>query len=96
MGHLDVGIEAQFQQDQINQHARAGAFEQLDDRDLNAKFQLQPGDTFDLVLALFIFYIDIVVLQYKNYELIMGCLLVSTIAFMAVMGAIAKKKGKAY
>ncbi len=50
----------------------------------------------DLVLALFIFYIDIVVLQYGNYELIMGCLLVSTIAFMAIMGAIAKRKGKVF
>lgn len=50
----------------------------------------------DLVLALFIFYVDIVVLQYKNYELIMAFLLVSTIAFMLIMGSLAKKKGKAF
>ncbi len=50
----------------------------------------------DLVLALFIFYIDIVVLQYKNYELVMGMLLVFTMVFMAVMGALAKRKGKAF
>ena len=50
----------------------------------------------DLVLALFIFYVDIVVLQYKNYELIMGLLLVFSMVFMVVMGAVAKKKGKAF
>lgn len=50
----------------------------------------------DLVLALFIFYIDIVVLQYKNYELVMGLLLVFSMLFMAAMGAIAKKKGKVF
>ncbi len=50
----------------------------------------------DLVLALFIFYIDIVVLQYKNYELVMGALLVCSMLFMVLMGALAKKKGKAF
>jgi oligogalacturonide transporter len=50
----------------------------------------------DLVLALFIFYIDIVVLKYESYELVMGVLLVCSLLFMAVMGAIAKKKGKAF
>ena len=50
----------------------------------------------DLVLALFIFYIDIVVLQYKNYELVVGTLLVCSMLLMAVMGAIAKRKGKAF
>ncbi len=50
----------------------------------------------DLVLALFIFYIDIVVLQYQNYELVVGLLLVFSMLFMAVMGAIAKRKGKAF
>ena len=50
----------------------------------------------DLVLALFIFYIDIVVLQYKNYELVVGLLLVCSMLLMAVMGAIAKKKGKVF
>jgi len=50
----------------------------------------------DLVLALFIFYIDIVVLQYRNYELIVGLLLVCSMLFMTVMSAIAKRKGKVF
>jgi oligogalacturonide transporter len=50
----------------------------------------------DLVLALFIFYIDIVVLQYKNYEMVMGTLLVFSIVFMIIHGAAAKKKGKVF
>ena len=50
----------------------------------------------DLVLALFIFYIDIVVLQYHNYELVVGLLLVCSMLLMPVMGAIAKRKGKAF
>ncbi len=50
----------------------------------------------DLVLALFIFYIDIVVLQYKSYELVVGTLLVFSVLFMVLMGAIAKRKGKAF
>ena len=50
----------------------------------------------DLVLALFIFYIDIVVLQYRNYELIVGLLLVCSMLLITVMGAIAKRKGKAF
>jgi len=50
----------------------------------------------DLVLALFIFYIDIVVLQYQNYEVIVGTLLVCSMLLMAVQGAIAKKKGKVF
>jgi len=50
----------------------------------------------DLVLALFIFYIDIVVLQYQNYELIVGLLLVCSMLLMTVMSAIAKRKGKAF
>jgi len=50
----------------------------------------------DLVLALFIFYIDIVVLQYKNYELVVGTLLVCSMLLMAVQGAVAKRKGKAF
>jgi len=52
--------------------------------------------TIDLVLALFIFYIDIVVLQYKNYTLVMGVLLVSQLIFMVLNGEIAKKKGKTF
>jgi len=50
----------------------------------------------DLVLALFIFYIDIVVLQYRNYELIVGTLLVCSMLFMVLQGKIAEKKGKAF
>jgi len=50
----------------------------------------------DLVLALFIFYVDIVVLQYKNYELIVGTLLVCSMLLVAVQGKIAEKKGKAF
>jgi oligogalacturonide transporter len=50
----------------------------------------------DLVLALFIFYIDIVVLQYKNYELIVGTLLVTSVILITVHSAIAKRKGKAF
>jgi oligogalacturonide transporter len=50
----------------------------------------------DLVLALFIFYIDIVVMQYKNYELIVGTLLVTSVLLMVVHSAIAKRKGKAF
>jgi oligogalacturonide transporter len=50
----------------------------------------------DLVLALFIFYIDIVVLQYRNYELVVGLLLVCSMLLMPVMSAIAKRNGKAY
>ena len=50
----------------------------------------------DLVLALFIFYIDIVVLKYKNYELVVGLLLICSMLLISVMGAIAKRKGKAF
>ncbi len=50
----------------------------------------------DLVLALFIFYIDIVVLRYKSYEMIVGTLLVCSVILMVVMGALAKKKGKVF
>mgnify|MGYP001237391299 CR=1 FL=1 len=50
----------------------------------------------DLVLALFIFYVDIVVLKYQSYELLIGTLLVGQILFMVLNGAIAKKKGKAF
>jgi len=50
----------------------------------------------DLVLALFIFYIDIVVLQYKNYELIVGTLLVCSMLLMVLQGKLAEKKGKAF
>jgi oligogalacturonide transporter len=50
----------------------------------------------DLVLALFIFYIDIVVLKYKSYELVVGTLLVCSVLMMVVHGALAKRKGKAF
>jgi len=50
----------------------------------------------DLVLALFIFYIDIVVLQYQNYELVVGTLLVCTVLLMPLLGAIARRKGKTF
>ncbi len=50
----------------------------------------------DLVLALFIFYVDIVVLKYKSYELLMGVLLVCQIIFMLIYGSAAKKKGKVF
>ncbi|MGI6668561.1 MAG: MFS transporter [Acetivibrionales bacterium] len=50
----------------------------------------------DLLLALFVFYIDIVVLQYKNYEVIMGALLVFQLLFMFLHNRIAQAKGKHY
>jgi len=50
----------------------------------------------DLVLALLIFYIDIVVLQYRNYELVVGLLLTCSMLLISVNGAIAKRKGKAF
>jgi len=50
----------------------------------------------DLVLVLFIFYIDIVVLQYRNYELVVGTLLVCSMLLMIVQGRLAEKKGKAF
>lgn len=50
----------------------------------------------DLLLALFVFYVDIVILQYHNYEIIMGILLVTQLLFMFLHSAIAKKWGKAY
>lgn len=52
--------------------------------------------TVDLVLALFIFYIDIVALKYASYTLVMGVLLVCQLIFMIVNGEIAKKKSKAF
>jgi oligogalacturonide transporter len=52
--------------------------------------------TVDLVLALFIFYIDIVALRYASYTLVMGILLVCQLISMVVNGAIAKKKSKAF
>ncbi|HHT83264.1 MAG: MFS transporter [Christensenellales bacterium] len=76
-------------------------------KDVKSVFKLKPYLNFlgiflffqvcvDIVLALFIFYIDIVVLQYKNYTLVMGALLVSQLIFMIVNGEIAKRKSKAF
>lgn len=48
----------------------------------------------DLILALFIFYVDIVVLKYESYELIMGTLLVCSLVLVPLQGYIAKKRGK--
>lgn len=50
----------------------------------------------DLVLALFIFYIDIVVLKYQSYTIIMAVLLVSQLIFMILNGEISKRKGKVF
>ncbi len=50
----------------------------------------------DLVLALFIFYIDIVILKYKSYSLIMASLLLSQLISMVINGEIAKRKGKVF
>ncbi len=50
----------------------------------------------DLVLALFIFYVDLVILRYKSYELLVGALLVSSIVFLLLQSGIAKKKGKVF
>ncbi len=48
----------------------------------------------DLLLMLIVFYIDIVVMQYSNYELLMGVLLVSQLLFMFLHNVIAQKWGK--
>jgi len=50
----------------------------------------------DLLLALFVFYIDIVVLQYRNYEVLMGILLVCQLLFMFLYNIVAQRKGKNY
>lgn len=76
-------------------------------KDWLSVFQLKPYRNFlgiflffqvcvDLVLALFIFYVDIVVLKYQSYTLIMGVLLVSQLIFMIINGEIAKRKSKAF
>lgn len=48
----------------------------------------------DLLLALFVFYMDIVVLQYRNYEMLMGVLLVFQLLFMFFHNSIAQKRSK--
>ncbi|MFA5235837.1 MAG: MFS transporter [Bacilli bacterium] len=50
----------------------------------------------DLVLAIFIFYVDLVILKYQYYELFVGLLLVFQIIFMVVNNIIAQKKGKTF
>ncbi len=50
----------------------------------------------DLVLAIFIFYVDLVVLKYQYYEVMVGLLLIFQVIFMTVHSALAQKKGKAF
>ena len=52
--------------------------------------------TVDLTLALFIFYMDVVLLRYDYYELVVGVLLVSTVAFIPLMNLLAQRRGKAF
>ncbi|MDR3338257.1 MAG: MFS transporter, partial [Treponema sp.] len=52
--------------------------------------------TIDLVLALFVFFVDIVLMKYQYYALVMGILLVFQIFYMALAGKIAGKKGKRF
>ena len=81
--------------DKINMNDWLGLFQNKAYRNyLGIFLSFQVG--VDLVLALFIFYIDIVVLKYESYELVMGVLLVCSLLFMVVMGAVAKRKGKAF
>lgn len=51
--------------------------------------------TVDLTLALFIFYMDVVLLKYRYYELVVGLLLVSTVLFIPLMNMLAQRRGKA-
>ncbi|MDD3831758.1 MAG: MFS transporter [Clostridia bacterium] len=50
----------------------------------------------DLVLAIFVFYVDLVILKYQYYEVLVGILLVFQVIFMLVNGALAQKKGKVF
>ncbi|MCL2782727.1 MAG: glycoside-pentoside-hexuronide (GPH):cation symporter [Propionibacteriaceae bacterium] len=52
--------------------------------------------TVDLTLAMFIFYMDIVVKKYSYYEVVVGMLLVFTLVFTPFMNMVAQKYGKAY
>jgi oligogalacturonide transporter len=52
--------------------------------------------TIDLVLALFVFFVDIVLMKFQVYSLLMGILLVCQIIYMAVMGKVAERKGKRF
>jgi oligogalacturonide transporter len=51
--------------------------------------------TVDLTLALFIFYMDVVLLKYRYYELVVGLLLVATVLFIPLMNMLAQRRGKA-
>ncbi len=50
----------------------------------------------DLVLAIFIFYVDLVILKYNHYELLIGTLLVSQLVLLGLQGRLARKKGKVF
>jgi oligogalacturonide transporter len=50
----------------------------------------------DLLLALFVFFVDIVLMKFELYSLLMGILLVSGIAYMAIFGKLAQVKGKRF
>jgi oligogalacturonide transporter len=50
----------------------------------------------DLVLALFVFFVDIVLMKYQYYALVMGIMLIFQILYMALAGKIAGKKGKRF
>jgi oligogalacturonide transporter len=52
--------------------------------------------TVDLTLAMFIFYIDVVLLKYQYYELVVGLLLVCTVLFIPLMNMLAQRRGKAF
>ncbi|MFA6575729.1 MAG: MFS transporter [Nocardioides sp.] len=52
--------------------------------------------TVDLTLAIFIFYMDIVLLKYQYYELVVGLLLVCTVLFIPLMNMLAQRRGKAF
>lgn len=50
----------------------------------------------DLVLAIFIFYVDLVILKYQYYEVMVGVLLVCQVIFSLVHSVLAQKKGKVF
>ncbi len=52
--------------------------------------------TVDLTLGIFIFYMVVVLLKYDYYELVVGVLLVSTVAFTPLMNLLAQRRGKVF
>lgn len=48
----------------------------------------------DLLLALFVFYIDIVLMKYESYQIIMAVLMVCQLVMMGFINVLAQKKGK--